>query len=31
MRILSIGNFGRSWDGSICDEEHIAKALEDMG
>lgn len=31
MRILSIGNFGRGWDGSICDEEHIAKALEDLG
>lgn len=31
MRILSVGNFGRSWDGSICDEEHIAKALEDLG
>ncbi len=30
MRILSVGNFGRSWDGSICDEEHIAKALEDL-
>jgi hypothetical protein len=31
MRILSIGNFGTGWDGSICDEEHIAKALEDLG
>lgn len=31
MRILSIGNFGHGWDGSICDEEHIAKALEDLG
>lgn len=31
MRILTVGNFGTSWDGSICDEEHIAKALEDMG
>lgn len=31
MRILSIGNFGYGWDGSICDEEHIAKALEDSG
>ena len=31
MRILSIGNFGKSWDGSICDEEHIAKALEELG
>lgn len=31
MRILSIGNFGHGWDGSICDEEHIAKALEELG
>jgi len=31
MRVLSIGNFGYGWDGSICDEEHIAKALEDLG
>lgn len=31
MKILSIGNFGRGWDGSICDEEHIAGALEDLG
>jgi len=31
VRILSIGNFGRSWDNSVCDEEHIAKALEDLG
>lgn len=31
MRILSIGNFNTGWDGSICDEEHIAKALEDLG
>lgn len=31
MRILSVGNFGRGWDGSICDEEHIAKALESLG
>lgn len=31
MRILSIGNFGHGWDGSICDEEHIAKALESLG
>lgn len=30
-KILSIGNFGTGWDGSICDEEHIAKALEDLG
>lgn len=31
MRILSLGNFGRGWDGSICDEEHIAKGLERYG
>ncbi len=31
MRILSIGNFGTGWDGSICDEEHIASALENLG
>lgn len=31
MRILSVGNFTTGWDGSICDEEHIAKALEAMG
>lgn len=30
MQILSIGNFGHSWDGSICDEEHIAVALEQL-
>lgn len=31
MNILSIGNFGTGWDGSICDEEHIASALEELG
>lgn len=31
MKILSIGNFTRGWDGSICDEEHIAGALEELG
>lgn len=31
MKILSIGNFGTGWDGSICDEEHIANALESLG
>lgn len=31
MNILSVGNFGRGWDGSICDEEHIAAALESLG
>lgn len=31
MKILSIGNFGTGWDGSICDEVHIADALVLMG
>lgn len=31
MKILTIGNFGHGWDGSICDEEHIAGALEELG
>lgn len=31
LKILSIGNFGYGWDGSICDEEHIAQALEHLG
>lgn len=31
MKILSIGNFGHGWDGSICDEEHIAQGLESSG
>lgn len=31
MRILVVGNFGRGWDGSICDEEHIVQALESLG
>lgn len=31
MKVLSIGNFGRGWDGSICDEEHVAGALEELG
>jgi hypothetical protein len=31
VKILSIGNFTTGWDGSICDEEHIAKALEELG
>lgn len=31
MRVLSIGNFTNGWDGSICDEEHIASALEELG
>jgi len=31
MKILSIGNFGLGWDGSVCDEAHIANALEELG
>lgn len=31
MTILSLGNFGKGWDGSICDEAHIADALEGLG
>lgn len=31
MTILSVGNFGTGWDGSQCDEGHIAKALEELG
>lgn len=31
MKILSIGNFTLGWDGSICDEEHIAQALTALG
>lgn len=31
MKILMIGNFGTSWDNSICDEKHIADALRDLG
>lgn len=31
MKILSIGNFGYGWDGSVCDEEHIAGAFESLG
>jgi hypothetical protein len=31
MNILMVGNFGRGWDGSICDEEHIAGQLEHFG
>jgi hypothetical protein len=26
-----VGNFTKGWDGSICDEEHIASALEEIG
>lgn len=31
MKILVVGNFGYGWDGSICDEEHISSALEELG
>lgn len=31
MKIVYFGNFGVGWDGSICDEEHIAKVLEHSG
>jgi hypothetical protein len=31
MKALVIGNFTLGWDGSICDEEHIAQALDDLG
>lgn len=31
MKILTIGNFTTGWDGSICDEEHIASSLEQLG
>lgn len=31
MKILTIGNFSHGWDGSICDEEHIAGTFEKMG
>lgn len=31
MKIAFTGNFKTGWDGSICDEEHIAKSLESMG
>lgn len=30
MKILVIGNFTTGWDGSICDEEHIATSLEKL-
>lgn len=31
MKVLTVGNFNYGWDGSICDEEHIAQALEELG
>lgn len=31
MKILILGNFGLGWDGSVCDEEHIAGAFKDLG
>jgi hypothetical protein len=30
MKIVILGNFGTSWDGSICDEQNIANSLLDM-
>jgi hypothetical protein len=29
-KIVSVGNFTHGWDGSICDEHHIAQALEKL-
>lgn len=31
MKIMMIGNFGTSWDGSICDEANISSALMKLG
>ncbi len=31
MKIMMIGNFGTSWDGSICDEANISSALMSLG
>jgi hypothetical protein len=31
MKILVIGNFGTGWDGSVCDEKHIAEELKNLG
>lgn len=31
MRIVTVGNFEYGWDGSACDEEHIASTFEKMG
>lgn len=31
MKILVVGNFGISWDGSACDELHVSTALANMG
>lgn len=31
MNIIHIGNFGRGWDNSICDELHISEALGELG
>jgi len=31
MNIMTIGNFTTGWDGSICDEAHIANSLESIG
>ena len=29
--ILLLGNFGRGWDGSVCDELHISNSLQWLG
>ena len=31
MKFVFLGNFTSGWDGSICDELHIAEALRDEG
>lgn len=31
MVLLTLGNFTTGWDGSICDELHIARAFKDLG
>lgn len=30
-KLVILGNFTRSWDGSICDELHIAEAFKSLG
>jgi hypothetical protein len=31
MKIAYFGNFGTSWDGSICDEKHISDGFKELG
>lgn len=31
MNVLVVGNFGNSWDGSVCDERNIAESIELLG